>query len=256
MALSRLQLEAAERDRFARSHRQQQRQQGEDGDAFVSRGENKEEVDRVSGAEADTDAHTDGAEEPRVVVETREETSSVDATLPGGVVVDAALPGGVVIDAALPGGVVIDAALPEAKEEVKILREWEAAAAAAAAEAVSLAKERATKRAALKKITARPLRDDAAAVGVQVMNKELFGPSGPGLPRGAGGFDGCISNGGARSSSAFSSNGSSGSSEKIGGGAWPRVGGSGGGSLVAAAVVARSGGTSASAVGNPPNGEQ
>ena len=216
----------------------------------MSRGENKEEVDRVSGAEADTDVDTDGAEEPRVVVKTREETSSVDA----------ALPGGVVVDAALPGGVVIDAALPEAKEEVKILREWEAAAAeaaaAAAAEAVSLAKERATKRAALKKITARPLRDDAAAVGVQVMNKKLCGPSGPGLPRGAGGFDGSISNGGARSSSAFSSNGSSGSSEKIGGGAWPRVGGSGGGGLVAAAVAARSGDNSASAVGSPPNGEQ
>ena len=70
----------------------------------MSRGENKEEVDRVSGAEADTDADTDGAEEPRVVVETREETSSVDAALPGGIVVDAALPGGVVIDAALPDG--------------------------------------------------------------------------------------------------------------------------------------------------------
>ena len=114
MTPSRLQLEAAERDRFARSKRQQQqqRQQGEDGDAFLSRAENKEEVDRVSGAEADTDADTDGAEEPRVVVETREETSSVDAALPGGVVVDAALPGGVVIDAALPEDVVIDAALP------------------------------------------------------------------------------------------------------------------------------------------------
>ena len=36
--------------------------------------------------------------------------------------------------------------------------------------------------------------------------------------------------------------------------AWPRVGGSGGDGPVAAAVAARSGGSSASAVGNPPNG--
>ena len=160
----RLQLEAAERDRFARRNwQQQQRQQGEDGDAFLSR---REAAAVAAAAEA---------------VSTAKERATKRAASKKVTVGDAG-------KSRTPG--VADNYVRAAASAATGVTRGDSSPTPAGGGSLSPTSAPGARGAAATGATVRPLTSDAAAVGVQTMSKKLFRPSGAGLPRGAGGFDG------------------------------------------------------------------